>query len=294
MDKPVQIDVEKVFREKNPRAARLIPRLLMNWISKTIRQEEINDFLRRSHGIRDVEFAEKVISDFGVKRGSTGLWNLPETGGAIVAANHPLGGLDGLALLCEAAKVRSDVRFIVNDLLMNLPAFDQVFVPVNKHGSKAREQLTKVENAYAGGNLVLVFPAGLCSRKQNGEIKDLDWSKGFISRALKYGLPVIPAYISGRNSSRFYNTANIRKFLGIKANVEMFFLPDEMFRQKGKEILIRFGKPIPASTFDHRYSQQEWAALLREYVYFMNQNQNEQEFSEFVEHHAHPFRRRDQ
>lgn len=285
MDKPVQINVEELFRKKNPKAARLLPRLLMNWISRTIHQDEINEFLRNTHGIKDVEFASRVISDFGVSRSSTGLWNIPDTGGAIVAANHPLGGMDGMALLCEAAKARTDVRFIVNDLLMNLPAFDQVFIPVNKHGSNAREQLKKVEATYASGHVVLIFPAGLCSRKQNGEIRDLEWTKGFIARAVKYQLPVIPTYITGRNSSRFYNLANIRKFLGIKANIEMFFLSDEMFRQRGKEIQIRFGNPIPPSMFDNRFSQHEWAQLVKEYVYHMVDNA--EDFEHFVTHHAH-------
>lgn len=288
MKEPLQIDVEKVFREKNPGAARLIPRLLMNWIKKTVHQDEINDFLRKNHEYRDIEFINRTLDEFGVKRGSTGLWNIPEKGGAIIASNHPLGGMDGMVLIAEAAKARQDVYFIVNDLLMHLNKMDGVFIPVNKHGMQSRENMKKIDAIYSGNNIVLIFPAGLCSRKQNGVIKDLTWNKSFLSKAKQYQLPVIPAFISGRNSSRFYNTANIRKFLGLKANIEMFFLPDEMFRQRGKEVMVRFGTAVSPDFIDNRYKLPDWANLFREYVYFMSANPDVS-FENFTEHHAHQF-----
>ncbi|MBL7812577.1 MAG: 1-acyl-sn-glycerol-3-phosphate acyltransferase [Bacteroidetes bacterium] len=269
---PSQIDVAKVLREKNPGLARLIPGFIMRWVKRTLHEAEINEVLLHHGNLEGAAFASHVVDLMGAKLTSHGKQHIPETGGAIIASNHPLGGLDGMMLLIEAAKVRPDVRFIVNDILMNLPQFQTVFIPVNKVGRTARESLQRVEETYSSGKLVLIFPAGLCSRKQGGNIKDLPWSKSFISRSIKNNLPVIPTHIHGHNSDRFYNLALWRKRLGIKANIEMFFLVDEMFRQKGKKVQITFGKPIPAETFDHRHSQEAWAQLLRDFVYLLEKN----------------------
>jgi putative hemolysin len=114
-----------------------------------------------------------------------------------------------------------------------------------------------------------VFPAGLVSRKQAEGIKDLEWKKSFISKAKKYKKPIIPVYIDGKNSGFFYNLAKIRKMVGVKANVEMFYLADEMFQQRGKKVVIHIGKPVPYQYFDKSKSEKQWAAEMREMVYKM-------------------------
>lgn len=272
MKTPVQIDVEKIFRDKNPRLTRLIPGFIFRWIKKTLHQDEINGFLRNEEATTGVAFACNILQAFGVQHDSDGQEHLPAEGGAIVAANHPLGGMDGMILLCQTARTRQDIAFIVNDILLNLPQFNDVFIGVNKTGTKGREQLKQVEAMYASDRLVLIFPAGLCSRKNQGVIEDLTWNKAFISRAIKYQKPVIPVHITGQNSNWFYNLANFRKRLGLKANLEMFYLADEMFKQKNKKIHVRYGKPISWDTFDSRHSQHEWAQLLRAYVYTLRHN----------------------
>jgi len=272
MNTPVQIDIEKIFRGKNPGLARLIPGFIFRWIKKTLHQDEINGFLQNETATTGVAFACNILQAFGVHHDSDGHEHLPAEGGAIVAANHPLGGMDGMILLCQTARIRQDITFIVNDVLLNLPQFNDVFIGVNKIGTKGREQLKKIEEMYASDRLVLIFPAGLCSRKVRGVIQDLTWNKAFISRAIKYQKPVIPVHVTGKNSNWFYNLANFRKRIGLKANLEMFYLPDEMFKQKNKKIHVRYGRPIPWTTFDNRYSQHEWAQLLRSYVYTLREN----------------------
>ncbi|NBP05003.1 MAG: glycerol acyltransferase [Bacteroidetes bacterium] len=272
MSKPVQIDVEKIFRDKNPRLARLIPGFVFRWIRKTLHETEINSFLREEKSNTGVAFACNILEAFGVKHDSDGHNNLPTEGGAIVAANHPLGGMDGMIMLCQAARARQDIGFIVNDILLNLPQFNDVFIGVNKTGAKGREQLKKIEELYASDRLVLIFPAGLCSRRNKGIVKDLEWNKAFISRAIKYQKPIIPTHITGQNSNWFYGLANFRKRLGLKANLEMFYLADEMFKQKDKKIHVRFGSPISYKVFDDRYSQHQWAQLLKDYVYTLRHN----------------------
>jgi putative hemolysin len=134
---------------------------------------------------------------------------------------------------------------------------------VNKHGSQAKEAIMSLEKTYASENQILYFPAGLCSRKKKGMIKDLKWQKSFISKAIQHKRDIVPAFFSGRNSNFFYNLSNIRTFFGIRANIEMLYLPDEMFRQKGEKLKLVFGKPIPWQTFDGSRSAMEWAEWVK-------------------------------
>lgn len=282
----MRIDIKELFRKKNPGLIKIIPGFVFSWLKSIMHQDEINEILEGSKGVKDIDFARLVIQKMGAHLTSSGRENIPVSGGAIVASNHPLGGGDGMALMIECEKVRPDIRFIANDILMSIPNFETVFVPVNKVGSTSKDSLKRVDEEYAGGKLILIFPAGLCSRKQNGVIKDLNWNKSFISRAIKYQLPVVPTFISGENTNRFYRLANIRKFLGIKTNIEMFLLPDELFRQKGCKIHITFGKPIPHTVFDKKHSANSWAQCMKEYIYTMQSN-DKLSFEEFALHHFH-------
>ncbi len=151
----------------------------------------------------------------------------------------------------ELGKYYKNIKFPVNDILMNLENLSGIFLPVNKHGGQAKDAIRQLEETYASDSQILYFPAGLCSRKRHGIIKDLVWHKSFITKAIQHKRDIVPAFFSGRNSNFFYNLSNLRKSLGIKANIEMLYLPDEMFRQKEKDISLVFGKPIPWQTFDN-------------------------------------------
>jgi 1-acyl-sn-glycerol-3-phosphate acyltransferase len=262
------IDIEKVFREKSPNGARLIPGFVFGYLRRVIHEKEINAFLFNNRHLVGLPFVDMLMREFGANVEVTGMENLPGTGRALVAANHPLGGLDGVVLMYVAGKKRTDILFPVNDILLFLPTLKPLFIPINKHGSN-QENLQILDSAFDSEKLILYFPAGLVSRKQNGKIEDLDWKKTFISKAVKFKRDVIPTFVEGSNSNFFYNLANTRKKLGIKANIEMLFLPDEMFKQFNKTIHIIFGKPIPYKTFDKRYNYNEWALRVKKYVYSM-------------------------
>ncbi len=278
----VKIDVEKVIADKNPALARWLPGFVTSWLKKTIHQDDINRGLEISRGMEDLAFVDFALDYLSTSPTSSGLENIPREGGVIIASNHPLGGVDGMALMQQTGKVRKDIRFVVNDILTNLPNFVNIVVGVNKHGSNPRKGLEVIEQVYAGNFAILIFPAGLCSRKMDdGSIRDLEWQKSFIAKAQKYNLPIVPTFIQGKNSSWFYNLARWRKKLGIKANIEMLYLPDEMFKQRGQNIHITFGQPVPASFFDKSRKPEAWAALLRDYIYACNNNPNLR-FEDFV------------
>jgi putative hemolysin len=264
------IDVENVIGKKNPKLLRIIPGFFIRYLKRLLHQDELNQIIENAKDVDGAGFVRSALSDLGTKYESFGTENIPSEGRFIFASNHPLGGLDGLVLIDEVAKFFPDVKFIVNDLLLNVKNLGPVFIPVNKHGRQTTEYASKIDAAYASDCQILYFPAGLCSRKIKGKITDLEWHKNFINKSIKFKRDVIPVYFEGANTHFFYNLANFRKRLGIKVNLEMLYLVDEMFKQRQKKIRIIFGNPIPYTTFDKSKSAIDWANYIRENVYALS------------------------
>lgn len=262
-----QIDVEKVLWSKNPSLGRMVPRFVLNWLKRIVHQDDLNNFLRQSGHLRDVELIGAGLKFLETKIIVQGMQNIPDTGRYIFVSNHPLGGLDGLVFIYEISKKFPALKFPVNDILTNIENLSGIFLPVNKHGPQVKDAVRRIEEAYASDEQILYFPAGLCSRKKRGVIQDLPWQKSFITKAIQHKRDIIPAFFSGRNSDFFYNLSNIRKFTGIKSNIEMLYLADEMFRQKDKEIRLVFGEKIPWQTFDRSRSASGWAEWVRSKSY---------------------------
>jgi len=262
-----KIDVKAVLYSKNPSLARAVPGFVINYLKKIVHQDQLNEFLAKWGHLKDSELIAAGLRHFEIKYTVSGEENIPASGRFIFVSNHPLGGLDGLVFIYELSKHFPDIKFPVNDILTNIRNLSGIFLPVNKHGSQGREAAGRIEEAYSSDCQILYFPAGLCSRKKRGIIRDLPWHKSFISKAVQHKRDVVPAFFSGRNSDFFYNLANIRKLLGIKANIEMLYLADEMFRQKDKEIRLVFGKAIPWQTFDKSKTAPEWAEWVKAKTY---------------------------
>ncbi|GAB3647674.1 1-acyl-sn-glycerol-3-phosphate acyltransferase [Echinicola sediminis] len=261
------IEIKKVIRDKNPALLKWVPGFVVNYIRRIAHEDDINRIMARWGHLQGLEFVNALIEEFGVNIALKGTENIPLEESVIFASNHPLGGLDGIAFMYAIGQYRQDIRFLVNDILTNIKNFEPLFIPVNKHGSHGRQAARLIEDTYAGDNAVLVFPAGLVSRKQKEGIKDLEWKKSFISKAKKYKKNVVPVYINGKNSSFFYNLANLRKKVGVKANIEMLYLADEMFGQKNKKVTIHVGKPISYKYFDESKSEKDWAEEVKNMVY---------------------------
>ncbi|MCB0402577.1 MAG: 1-acyl-sn-glycerol-3-phosphate acyltransferase [Flavobacteriales bacterium] len=263
------IDIEKVIKSKNPKLLKWLPKVIVNYLKRIVHQDEINQILDENKNLYDYDFARDIITRFNVNVRAFGTENIPKTGGYIFASNHPLGGIDALALVTVMEPYRKDMQFIVNDILMNLKNLSGLFVGVNKHGSNSKNSLSKIDELFASDKAVFVFPAGLVSRKKKGTVADLSWKKTFITRAKKHEKSIIPVYVGGNLSNFFYRLSNLRESLGIKANIEMLYLADETFKQQHKNLDIVFGEPIPASTFDASKSDQEWAKWMESKVHGM-------------------------
>jgi len=262
-----KIDVRNVLLSKNPSLARIVPGFLISYLKRIVHQDELNDFLERYGNLKGVDFIKAGLDYMKITYTVSGRENIPTRGRFIFVSNHPLGGLDGLVFIFELSRYFDDIKFPVNDILLNIRNLEDIFLPINKHGAQSREAVKALDMAYASDSQILYFPAGLCSRKRKGIIKDLEWYKSFISKAVEYKRDVVPAYFSGRNSNFFYNLANLRTFLGVKSNIEMLYLADEMFRQKDKKIHLVFGPKIPWETFDKSRTHSAWAEWVKSRSY---------------------------
>lgn len=267
--KIIKIDVAKVLKTRAPHT--WVPKFIVNYLKKIVHEDEFNRFFVENPDLKNMDFIEGGLKLLGATTSISGKENLPPKGGRyIFASNHPLGGLDGMATGYLIGKeYDGKVRFFSNDLLTNLHPLKDMFIPVNKFGAQSKEHAEMMHELYSSDNHLVTYPAGMCSRKVKGEIIDLEWKKNFISKSVQYQRDVIPIYFEGKNSNFFYNLANLRKFFNIKFNIEMMYLADEMFKQKGKHFTIKIGKRIPWQTFDKSKSHAEWATWVKEIVYSM-------------------------
>lgn len=262
-----EIDLDVIVRQRAGSRARYIPQFVINWLKRLIHQDFINEYLRQ--GREGVDFCRGVLEYVGAEVSVEGRENLPHDGRWYTfVSNHPLGAVDGVTLgwvLGEAYD--GQIKYLVNDLLMNLKGLAPLCVPINKIGRQARNLPQMVESAFSGQNHVIMFPAGLCSRQQDdGRIRDLPWNKTFIQKSVEHGRDVVPIHFEGQNSPRFYRVARWCKRLHLP-NLAMLLLPDEMYRSRGRHYRVRIGKPIPYQTFDRSRTPQQWGQWVQDQVY---------------------------
>jgi 1-acyl-sn-glycerol-3-phosphate acyltransferase len=263
----LKVDVRKVFADKNPRMAKLLPGFIYRYIERIVHQDFINGFLSRHRGKSGLDFIHAIFDEFNTKIIVKGEENIPRKGRYIFASNHPLGGFDGVILIDTVSRYLGESKFLVNDILMNLRPLDDLFIPINKHGAQSKDSALVLDEVYRSDIQILTFPSGMVSRKIKGIIKDLEWKKNFISKAIQYQRDIVPVHFSGKNSNFFYSLSNIRTSLKIKWNLEMFFLVDETMKHRNSEITITFGPPVQWTSFDKSKTHQEWADFICEKVY---------------------------
>jgi putative hemolysin len=261
------IDLEKLIASKNPALAKWAPGFLIRYLKRILHVDEVNAFMHQHREAAGYEFSQKVIEKFNIRVVANGFEKIPREGGVIIAMNHPLGGMDAMAMITQLYPIRQDFKFVVNDVLLHLKNLNEFFVGVNKHGSNTKQALLELNELYASDHAMLVFPAGLVSRRKRGKVEDLEWKKTFVTRARKYQRNVIPVHIEGSLTSFFYRLANLRTGLGIKANIEMLYLPDELFQQNDQTLTLTVGDPIPYETFDRSKTDLEWAQWVKARLY---------------------------
>ncbi len=273
MIEPIEktIDIEKILKDKMGAKAKFVPSFLVSWLKRIVHENEVNAFLYESRDKVGTEWLEECVRYLDMTLQVEGIENLPDKGDGKLytfVSNHPLGGADGVALGSIIGRhYDGQFRYLVNDLLMNLPGLAPVSIGINKTGSNGRNFPAMVKAGFESDNHILMFPAGLCSRKINGKIHDLPWTKTFLVKSVAYQRDIVPIHFGGQNSDRFYAIANICKALHLKFNVAMLFLVDEMYKNVHKTFRVAIGKPIPWQTFDKRKTAMEWARFVENKVY---------------------------
>lgn len=264
------IDIEKILRDKMGKKARYVPRFVISWLKKIIHEDEVNRFLWENRKLEGTEWLTACVQYLDMTLDIVGAENLPDKHDGKLytfVSNHPLGGQDGVSLGSIIGQhYDGKFRYLVNDLLLNLPGLKPVSIGINKTGRQSRDFPRMVEAGFNSDNHLLMFPAGLNSRKLNGEIHDLPWKKTFITKSVETHRDVVPIHFSGRNSKRFYRIAKFSDSW-LPFNLAMLFLVDEMYRNVGKTFRITIGKPIPWQTFNKTKSPMEWAKFVEDRVY---------------------------
>lgn len=264
-----EIDVGAILAAKAPRLARWIPRPLVGWLRRTVREREINYILEHYWSLPPQEFIRSCFRDWKVTYSIEGLDSLDPKGRYLFVSNHPFGGMDGMMLADKLIDRFGDARVVVNDLLMHVEPLQPLWIPVNKHGSQNTAYARKMDDEFFGELPILTFPAGLCSRRIDGEVTDPEWKVSFLKKAYASQRLIVPVFVEGRLSNFFYRIDRLRKLLGLKFNIEMLWLPDEMFSQKGKHFRIVVGDPIPVSELQESGSLREQAEYVRKKAYFL-------------------------
>lgn len=271
----IHIDLHRILRSRiTGIKGKLIPGFLISALERLIRQDDLNAALEATYPKEGVEFADALFEYFDIGLEVDGLDKIKGIERPVFASNHPLGGLDGIGLIKVLGRIYGDsgLKVLVNDMLMNVEPLRRVFLPVNKFGGQGREAPRLIREAFDGEEAIVMFPAGLVSRKgDDGRIADLRWQKTVVSRAIESKRPVVPVLFIGENRPRFYNTARWRKKLRLKVNVEQALLPGELCASRGKRFRVVIGDPVPWETLkgDAR-TPAELAALLREKVYALS------------------------
>ena len=265
------IDIDNILKSKLGGKTKYIPRPLVSWLKKIIHQDEVNAYLWDSRHLSGTEWLEECVRYLDMTLEIEGEENLPANDDGRLytfVSNHPLGGEDGVALGAVIGRhYDGKFRYLVNDLLMNLPGLAPVCIPINKTGKQSRDFPMMVEAGFKSDNHMLMFPAGICSRRKKGVIEDVAWKKTFITKSVEYQRDVVPIHFSGANSDFFYRIANFSDKYVKKVNIAMLFLVDEMYKNTHKTFKITIGKPIPWQTFDNSRTPAQWAQDVKEIVY---------------------------
>ena len=265
------IDIDELLRSKMGTKAKFVPRPLVQWLKRIIHQDEVNAYLWESRHLTGTEWLEECVRYLDMTLDIVGAENLPDKDDGRLytfVSNHPLGGEDGVALGAIIGRhYDGRFRYLVNDLLMNLPGLAPLCIPINKTGNQSRNFPAMVESGFGSDSHMLMFPAGICSRRRNGEIRDNEWKKTFVVKSVQYKRDVVPIHFGGQNSDFFYRLANFSDRYVKKVNLAMLFLVDEMYKNTHKTFRVAIGKPIPWQTFDRSRTAAQWAQYVKEKVY---------------------------
>jgi putative hemolysin len=261
------IDISKAIRSSKSRFVKILPRFVISMIEKLIRQDYMNASIHNNRHMEGLPFVNGLLKDWGVTVDIKGSENIPPNGRFVFVANHPVGGMDALSFLSTIGRFYPDVISPSNDLFNYIPNLHPVILGVNVFGTNTKDTVSKLNDLFESESQIMIFPAGVVSRRIKGVISDPVWQKTFVTKAVQFKRDIIPVHISGRNSNLFYSVDRIRKLLGIKLSLEIILLPREMHRQNNSTVTLTIGKPIKWQSLNSEKSQNDWAQAIRAGIY---------------------------
>jgi hypothetical protein len=265
----IQINIKEIIRSQKNKTVANLPGFVVSFIRWWVKEKELNDILKKTAHKNDFEFIEAVIDYMQLRIEIEGLENIPDKTNLIFVGNHALGGIDFISL-AHALKLKGfkKINHPANEVLTSVKPINGLIVPINVFGRITEKDRNLLEERLSDNSVpVTMFPSGEVMRKYNGKPDDGLWRSGFVRYARQYKKDVIPFYIPTENSKMFYRVASWRRKLGIKANIELFWLSREVIKKRGKTIKIIFGKPIPWQYFDESKTRHEWAAEVKKIAY---------------------------
>lgn len=269
MEKAPSIDIEHLIASKNPKLLKFLPRFVIGYLKRILHQDEINDFLQKSYGKKNEDFCVAAAEYLNITYEVKNIEKIPTNGKVVLAMNHPLGGMDAIILVAALRNHRKDLSFIVNDILLNLEGMKEMFVGVNKVRKSKNKTNPRQEiiDLFHSDKAVCIFPAGMVSRRKKGRIEDLKWRKSFVTYSKQSKRDIVPIFIDGELSNFFYRLSNFRTFMGIKANIEMLYLSNELFKQRNKHFTFYVGDKVEHKELMQEPNDFKLTKVIREKVY---------------------------
>lgn len=255
------IDLNDVL---GPKLSHKVPSLGKKLLGKVLHLKEINSLIATTDQPSGLGFFNRALEFLDISYTLQGAENIDPSRKLLFVGNHPMGGPEGLIMGSVLQRFfGKKFRVPVNSLLGNFHPIKEFFIPVSVFGHQSKEAATKLNEAFASDNQVMMYPAGACAKLVDGRVREMPWKKTFVTQARRYHRDVVPMHMSSHNSKRYFFLSRLSKWLHLKFNLGMIFLVDELFKKRHSHLTISFGKPIPWDTFDQSKSDQEWVELVR-------------------------------
>ena len=250
-----------------PKMSARLPGFVKRFFARRLHIKQINDCIMKAEHYAGAGFFDEALDYIGITYKVRGEENIDLSKKYLFACNHPLGGPEALIIGSIFRRIYGD-GFMVpsNQILYNMKPLQEFFVPVSVGGRQGREIAERIAGMFESDRQVLVFPAGLCAKSIKGVVTEMPWKKMFVAQARKYQRDVVPVHISGHNSKWYFFLSWLSRTLKLKFNLGMIFLVDELFKQRGNEFVITFGKPIEYDRFDKTKTDLQWADEVKNIV----------------------------
>ncbi len=232
-------DLRRILSERNPRLLNRLPPGVLALARSLTHEHLVNAVLTARSGLEAAEFCEYVLRRLEITLKLENSRYLEDAERPVICANHPSGGLEGVALIAAILRIRGSCRVPANDLLATVEPLGPLIVGVNRARPSVAD-MRELSAAYQGNEPMLIFPAGVTARVYGGVLREYPWETSFVTRARRADRDIVPVWVSGRNSRHFYLIHRIRRVLGIGFNLEMGLLVDELLRRRGDTLTLRF------------------------------------------------------